>query len=815
VTAGSDIGAGGWAHLRRAPLDTPGSTPIGLVGMLDAVDVPIVVLSPQLTVTYFNHAAAESLGFAPTDIGLPRGEIAALGRLPRLEDWCAQTIASGEACRHDFRDQDKSYVLRIAPSEQTEGEIHGFVLTFANVTAFRASIDQAIYEREHTKTILNTVTDPLAVLDSDLRVRTANRAFYEMFRVPREAMAVTYFNEIGNHAFDLPDVQAQLHRLAADDVEFQPIEVDHDFPGMGRRVVSLNACRFSLPRLADGVLLLSLRDITEQRRAENEVRHRERRFRELIEALPAAVYTTDAEGRITFSNKAAAEFAGRQPELGVDRWSIGWRLFTLDGTPLPHDMCSMAVALREGRAIRGHETIAERPDGSRVTFVPHPTPLHDSSGALTGAVNVLVDITERKKAEDALRQLTETLEERVVQRTLRLEQEIAEREKVEAALRQSQKLEAIGHLTGGIAHDFNNLLMAILGSLEIARRRITDEAVRRLIDNAIHGAERGATLTQRMLVFARRHELNVEAVDIPSLVRGMTEMVERSLGPSVMIETRFPNGLSAVKTDPNQLEMALLNLMVNARDAMPQGGCIVVAARHETLDAGQAQLEPGAYVCLSVTDSGEGMDETTLAKAMDPFFTTKGVGKGTGLGLPMVHGLAQQSGGQLVLKSQKGNGATAEIWLPIAESLAPAVAQPVSPPSSTQASRRLTVLAVDDDPLVLTNMSAMLEDLGHTVFEANSARAALDILRREGTIELVLTDQAMPELTGLQLIEELKTVWPHLPVILATGFAELPAGTDPHQITLAKPFVQHDLAQALDAILTAPGSRRVMRFRSR
>jgi CheY-like chemotaxis protein len=240
-----------------------------------------------------------------------------------------------------------------------------------------------------------------------------------------------------------------------------------------------------------------------------------------------------------------------------------------------------------------------------------------------------------------------------------------------------------------------------------------------------------------------------------------------------------------------------------------------VAARPELLEAGQAGLAPGAYVCLSVTDSGEGMDEVTLAKAMDPFFTTKEVGKGTGLGLPMVHGLAQQSGGQLVLKSQKGKGATAEIWLPIAENLPVATAQSVSPPASTAASRRLTVLAVDDDPLLLTTVSAMLEDLGHTVFEATSARGALDVLRRESTIELVLTDQAMPQMTGLQLIEEIKRGWPNLPVILTTGFAELPAGADPQQITLAKPFVQDNLAQAVEVVLTAPGSRPVMRFRSR
>jgi CheY-like chemotaxis protein len=374
-------------------------------------------------------------------------------------------------------------------------------------------------------------------------------------------------------------------------------------------------------------------------------------------------------------------------------------------------------------------------------------------------------------------------------------------------------MEAIGQLTGGIAHDFNNLLTAVIGSLEIASRRVSDETVKRLIANAMRGAQRGAALTQRMLVFARRQQLDVQPVDIPLLVRGMREMLERSLSPSVLIETRFPLSLPWVKTDANQLEMALLNLLVNSRDAMPQGGPIVVAARSETVVSGQGQLRPGSYVCLSVTDTGEGMDDGTLSKAMDPFFTTKEVGKGTGLGLPMVHGLAQESGGELVLKSQKGQGTTAELWLPVAEK-SPVAAAETRAPAPSQDSPTLTVLVVDDDPLVLTNMAAMLEDIGHTVFEAASAREALAILRRENAIRLVLTDQAMPQMTGLQLIEEIKSGWPDLPVILATGFADLPPGADPLLITLAKPFLQYDLAQAVKAALEDPQKRRVVRFRT-
>jgi CheY-like chemotaxis protein len=290
-------------------------------------------------------------------------------------------------------------------------------------------------------------------------------------------------------------------------------------------------------------------------------------------------------------------------------------------------------------------------------------------------------------------------------------------------------------------------------------------------------------------------------------------MLERSLGPSVFIETRFPLNLPRIKTDPNQLEMALLNLMVNARDAMPQGGPIIVAARSEAIGEGQ-QLRPGSYVCLSVADSGEGMDDATLAKATEPFFTTKEVGKGTGLGLPMVHGLAQESGGTLDLKSRRGKGTTAELWFPVAEkSPVATTANEVSTRTAT-IFRKLTILVVDDDPLVLTNMAAMLDDLGHTVHEASSALEALSILGRESAIELVLTDQAMPQMTGAELIGEIKSRWPKLPVILATGFAELPPDIDPlQQITLAKPFLQYNLEQAVNAALEDPKKRRVARFR--
>jgi len=519
--------------------------------------------------------------------------------------------------------------------------------------------------------------------------------------------------------------------------------------------------------------------------AEASIRSSEEQFKLLVQSVTDySIYLLGLDGRVSSWNAGAQRIKGYRPEEIIGQHFS--RFYTEEDRQNGEPERALATALREGRFEK--EGLRVRKNGERFWANVIIDAIRNDDGEIIGFAKITRDITEQRDARAALDRTRETLF-------------------------QSQKMEAVGQLTGGIAHDFNNLLTTVIGSLEIAERRVSDASVKRLISNAMRGAQRGASLTQRMLVFARRHELNSQPVDIPTLVRGMRELLDRSLGPSVLIETRFPLNLELIKTDPNQLEMALLNLMVNARDAMPQGGPIVVAARSEAVGEGH-QLSPGSYVCLSVTDSGEGMDEDTLARATDPFFTTKEVGKGTGLGLPMVHGLAKESGGVLCLKSQRGKGTTAELWLPVAEGtpVAAALKQVAAPTAA--ASRKLTVLVVDDDPLVLTNMSAMLDDLGHTVHEASSALEALSILGRESAIELVLTDQAMSRMTGAELIGEIKSRWPKLPVILATGFAELPSGIDPlQQITLAKPFLQYDLTQAVNAALEDPRMRRVVRFR--
>jgi PAS domain S-box-containing protein len=412
-------------------------------------------------------------------------------------------------------------------------------------------------------------------------------------------------------------------------------------------------------------------------------------------------------------------------------------------------------------------------------------------------IGVIYDVTESQQQEAALRELNDTLESRV-------QSELAIRNRAVEALRQTQKMESIGQLTGGIAHDFNNLLMAISSSLELLRKRIPDDPQsHRLIENARAAATRGAALTQRMLAFARQQDLKPEPVDIVRLVGNMTQLLQHTLGPAWTLEFDLPDEFPPVVADSNQLEMAIVNLAVNARDAMVDGGTIRIAANRVQVAEGDAiGLVAGDYLKLSVVDHGVGMDAATLQRATEPFFTTKGVGKGTGLGLSMIDGLANQLQGTFTIESTPGVGTTAMLWLPIAEHGTPAPAADPRNQVADLTARPLRIVAVDDDALILMNTADFLTDLGHEVFEAASGQAALDLLAHHPDIDLLVTDQAMPNMTGLQLVEKARAILPDLPVVVATGYGDILQSGKACVTKLAKPFTQHDLEQALiDAVM--------------
>jgi PAS domain S-box-containing protein len=511
------------------------------------------------------------------------------------------------------------------------------------------------------------------------------------------------------------------------------------------------------------------------------LRRSEEQFRALYRKTPLPLHALDAEGRVEEVSDAWLDLLGYPRESVVGRPLINFMNEESARRRVQEDWPRLLAtgALRDA-------------EYRFVTYLGEPLDVllssqveRDAQGAFLRTLGGIVDVTARRRAEEALRQ--------------------------------AQKMEAVGRLTGGIAHDFNNLLAVVIANLDLLRKRLPDDPrLTRLVEHAIQGAERGASLTQRMLSFARRQSLRPKPVCPPDLVRGMEDLLRRSIGPQVQIETHFPLGLPYAYADANQLELALLNLVVNARDAMPNGGTITVGAREQTVGADQVRgLSPGQYVCLWVMDTGTGMDEVTLGQAMEPFFTTKGVGQGTGLGLSMVHGLAEQSGGALVLKSRVGAGTTAEVWLPVAETgeeTEEVAADPVQ--KAGAATRSLTVLAVDDDALVLANTAAMLDDLGHVVLEASSGEEALTLLRRGRKVNLVITDYAMPGMTGQHLAEAIRAEWPRIPILLATGYAEVAQEGHLALPRLNKPYQQADLARAVaDCLMHEDEADRVVAFR--
>jgi PAS domain S-box-containing protein len=443
--------------------------------------------------------------------------------------------------------------------------------------------------------------------------------------------------------------------------------------------------------------------------------------------------------------------------VGKPLWETPW--FT--GTPGVAEMVRDAVAaVAKGGTVR-KEALITLPTGPH-WFDFTMRPIRDARGEVVAIVPEAADITARRQAEDALRQ--------------------------------SQKLEAIGQLTGGIAHDFNNLLTPILGGLDLLqRKRHGDQQTARLISGALQSAERARILVQRLLSFARRQHLEARPVNLKQLAHGMLDLIDRPFGPKIEVRIEMPDDLPDARVDPNQLEVALLNLAVNARDAMPEGGVIAISADAASVSEGEGSaLSPGRYVRLSLSDTGVGMVPETLARAIEPFYSTKGVGKGTGLGLSMVHGLAAQSGGQLQLESAVGKGTKATLWLPAVEK-APAH----TPASETKPQRRrLSVLLVDDDDLVRSGAAAMLEALGHAVAQASSGVSALRYLASGKPCDVLVTDQRMPGITGQELVRRAGALRAGLAAVLITGFDDLNdcAAALPR---LAKPFRAEELARTI------------------
>ena len=541
----------------------------------------------------------------------------------------------------------------------------------------------------------------------------------------------------------------------------------------------------------------------------------------VIETVPVGLLIADAgSGRIVSGNLQVERVLGHEPLMGDIGASLAeWNGRHGDGTPVQLEEMPL------GRALAGdsHASLQYQvwcgDRGHRWVQV-EAAPIRIGGGAITGAVVAFLDIDEVVRGREEKARSAENLEAQVAARTAELEaanqrlrDEIAGRAKAEEQLRQSQKMEAVGRLTGGIAHDFNNLLTIIIGSLDLLRRRNIEYRNRRLLENAMEGATRAATLTSRLLAFSRQQPLAPQPLDVNRLVAGMSDLLHRTLGEVVRVETVLAGGLWQTHADPNQLENALLNLAVNARDAMadaePGGGRLTIETANAYLDeaytAQHAELHAGQYVMIAVSDTGTGMEPDVVARVFEPFFTTKPLGQGTGLGLSQVHGFVKQSGGHVVIYTERGQGTTVKIYLP--RFTAPTSTEPLPEPARPAQPSRTgeTVLLVEDEQGVRRFSSEALHELGYTVLEADGAVSALRLLDAHPEIALLFTDVVLPDMNGRKLAEEATRRRPGLPVLFTTGYTrnaivhngQLDAGVD----LIGKPFTVEALGAKLREVL--------------
>ena len=730
--------------------------------------------------------------------------------IERLEGWLARQLPWSDLpiillTRGRFTPESRlELVKRLGNVTILERPLHPVTLVSAAKAALRARARQHVAEKH----VLDLERSERRLRESEAKYRTLFRSMDEGFCIiefldGREGPLSDYIHVEANEAYarhaGIADVVGQrVREMVPDEAEEwvriygevlktgESIRFERELVATGRHL-ELAAFRIEPPERRQVAVLFQ--DITIRRRAEialqelnatlerriSEALAERRLLAELVEGTNSLVQVIDHDFRFLAINKAAIEEHKRLyrvvPKVGDNK------LATLDDMPEQREVVRKVWQ----RALDGEafsEVLSmEDPEKGLRYFEAKFNPLYSASGERIGAYQFADDVTERLRDQQRLTEATQRMHEMA-------------------------KLETLGQLTGGVAHDFNNLLTPIVGALDMLRRQYDgDDRSNRLISGALQASQRAATLVQRLLSFARRQHLETRTVDVVELVDGMHDLIQRTIGPHIAVKIEKLDDLPPARIDPGQLELAILNLAVNARDAMSGGGTLTVKLDEAMLDVANG-LEPGRYIRVAVIDTGVGMDELTLTRAIEPFFTTKGQGEGTGLGLSMIHGLAAQSGGALKIHSVVGKGTTAEIWLPAADGKVDSL-QPRDDNLPTQP-RRARIMLVDDEELVRIATAEMLRDMGHTVIEAETGAAAISCIKSGEHIDLLITDYLMPGMRGSELAEELRRRNPELPVLLMTGYANLAKGEAVGLPRLAKPFRESDLAREVSNLLTPP-----------
>ncbi len=910
-------------------------------------DYAIFFLDPEGRVRTWNPGAERLLGYSEGEIiGEPIARFFTpddvQGGVPERD--MRKAVESGRATDdrwHVRKDGARFWSSgTLTPLWDEAGKLRGFAEIMRDRTSQKLSDAALKNALAYTHGMVDTVREPLLVLEGDLRVRTANRAFYQTFRASPEETEGRLIFHLGDHQWNIPQLRRLLEEILPRNTSFDDFEVEHTFETLGRKVMLLNARRFHREGNATPLILLAIEDVTERRRAEEEQRQSETRFTSLVKNIKDhAIFTMGPDGRITSWNVEAERILGNsEAEILGQPFSL---IFTpedlRDGVPEQE----LRQATEAGRA--EDERWHIRKDGARFWALGIVTPTFDASGKQNGFSKILRDMTERKLAEKALLRAHEAAATQVRERTAELrtanevlrkeiedrqraEEELrlrdrafesfvqgvvitdpsqpdnpivysnqafekmtgysqaevlgsncrflqgpatdpAEVEKLRAALRekrsclvellnyrkdgtpfwnalsvapihtvggklshfvgvqtditpfkvleeqfrQAQKMEAFGQLAGGVAHDFNNLLTVISGYSEMLLAFLApDDPNRRLIQEIFKAGERATLLTRQLLAFSRKQVVQPRILDLNEVVASAEKMLGRLIGDDIILTSVATPGLEPVKIDPGQVEQVIMNLVVNARDAMPQGGRITIETANVDLDESYAQshaeVKAGRYVLLAVSDTGCGMTEAVKRHIFEPFFTTKEVGKGTGLGLATVFGIVKQSGGHVGVYSEVGRGTTFKIYLPsVSESLSGAQtkAAPEPVPRGTE-----TILLVEDETAVRTMTRLTLEGNGYLVLEAVDGEEALRLCAQHpGPIHLLVSDVVMPRMSGRQLAEQLTTLHPEMRVLFVSGYTDdavVRHGVLQAEVAfLQKPFSMDDLQRKVRAVLGA------------
>lgn len=738
-----------------------------LGNFLVSSDIAALFLDRHFNIRRFTRPATRLFNLIASDVGRPFRDISGGLEDPDLLKDIESVLADLVPREREVKGKVSNwFIRRILPYRTQDNKIDGVVVIFTDVSKLKNAEMEAHNARTFAENIIDTVHESLIVLDHELRVRSASASFYKSFQTePKDTLGRLVF-DLNDRQWDIPKLREILLRVIPDSVPVVDFEVEHHFSRLGHRIMLLNARRISESNGAPEFCLLTIEDVTSQRHAEQALLERETYLQGVLATAPDGVVTIDQSGIVkTFSAAAERLFGIAAAEI------VGHNVSLL--MPEPHRGAHdgyLARYLETGEAGiigRGREVAGLRKDGTEV-------PLRLSVAEMK--------LHDRREFVGILHDLTE------------------EKQQIEERLR-AQKMEALGQLAGGVAHDFNNLLTIIVGNIEQMQIGAREgDNFRQLVDQSLNAAERGGRLTKQLLGFARRGQLEPTVLRLNERVDSMIEMLHRTIGEAIVLKARTAPDLWYTQVDPSEVDNVLLNLVLNARDAMPSGGAITIETANDVLGAGETStdLTPGEYVRLSVTDTGVGMTPKILSRATEPFFTTKPPGKGTGLGLAGAYGFARQSGGKLSIASKVGKGTTVSLFLPrVSEkstSPAPSTDLPLTPLGNGE-----LILVVDDDPEVREVTLRRLESLGYAVIEAADGPQAIKRCADE-SIALAFVDIIMPGgMTGYDVAAALRKAKPGIKVLLTTGYDGTARERRPGKNlkVLEKPYTRAELARAV------------------